>query len=500
MRVSKRTFVALLFATVLAAAPAAEASSVRITGTQLRYAGAGEANRVQIARAPTGEYTIIDPSVRVRAAAGCQSTGRNTAICTGNVTRVTIVGAGGSDRLSATFLEVPVTLDAGEGADTLTGGGGDDLLDGDDGTDTLIGQGGRDDMRGDDEDDRLIGGPGPDIVDGGRGTDTADYSRATGPLAIDLDGNADDGQAGEGDRVEADVDRVVGGPLDDRIVAISGNHTFLGGDGNDALLGGSGTDRLEGEQGNDQLNGGVGSDVLDGGEGDDMADYAGRFDPVDLNLRAGIAITDRGSGARRVRETDNLFSFEAARGSSHADILRGGPGPNILIGGRGNDVFDGDAGGDWMIGGGGRDRADYSNRRAPVRASLDRVTNDGRAGEGDNIDDSVEDIAGGLRGDVLDGNDRRNRVFGGGGRDVVSGLGSADTIDGGDGADRLLGGAGNDSIVGGPGLDSLQGDDGDDRLDARDGRRDGLLCGDGTDTVFTDRIDRVVSDCERERS
>src|SRR4051794_2892263 len=388
MRVMKATCFAAAFGALLVVSPAADASSVRITNGQLRYVGAGEANRVDVARGPAGEYSVIDPSTRVRVGAGCVSTGRNTATCTGQITRVTVVGAGGSDRLSALFLEVPVLLDGGDGSDALTGGGGDDVLDGDDGTDTLTGRGGRDELRGDDDGDRLDGGPGPDILDGGRGLDTADYSDATGPLSIDLDGNADDGTSNEGDRVEADVDRIVGGPFDDRIVAISGNHTFVGGPGNDALLGGSGVDHLEGGVGDDRLNGGVGSDVLDGGEGNDTADYAGRFDPVNLDLRAGTAITDRGSGTRRVRETDSLFSFEAARGSSHDDVLRGGPGANTLIGGQGNDVVDGGAGGDILIGGNGRDRADYSARRAPVNVSLDRQPNDGAPGEGDIVDDS----------------------------------------------------------------------------------------------------------------
>src|SRR3954470_3942685 len=398
MQVRIATCVAVGLGALLGVAPAAGASSVRITNGQLRYVGAGEANRVQVARGPGGEYSVLDPSVRVRVAAGCASTGRNTATCTGEVRRVTVVGAGGGDRLSATFLEVPVTLDGGDGNDVLTGGGGDDVLDGDDGTDTLTGLGGRDEMHGDDDADRLDGGPGPDIVDGGRGVDTAAYSDTTGPLSIDLDGNADDGTSNEGDRVEADVDRIVGGPFDDRIVAVSGNHTFEGGPGNDTLLGGSGVDHLDGGVGDDRLNGGVGSDVLDGGEGNDPADYAGRFDPVNLDLRAGTAVTDRGSGTRRVRETDNLFAIEAARGSSHADVLRGGPGPNALIGGRGDDLLDGGAGGDVLIGGSGRDRADYSARRAPVNVTLDRQANDGGAGEGDFVDDSVEDIAGGSRG------------------------------------------------------------------------------------------------------
>src|SRR3954466_1796830 len=197
---------------MLGAAPAADASSVRITGGQLRYAGAGESNRVDVARGPGGEYSIVDPSTRVRVGSGCQSTGRNTAVCAGTVNRVTVIGSGGSDRLSAPFLEVPVTLDGGSRTDPLPGGGGDDILDGDGGTDTLIGLGGRDELRGDDDADRLDGGPGPDILDGGRGVDTADYSNAPGPVSVDLDGNADDGTSNEGDRVEADVDRIVGSP------------------------------------------------------------------------------------------------------------------------------------------------------------------------------------------------------------------------------------------------------------------------------------------------
>jgi Ca2+-binding RTX toxin-like protein len=493
------TYLIAVIAALLIAAPAADASSVRVTGGKVRYVGAGEANRVQIARGPGGEYTIVDPAVRVRVGAGCQSTGRNTAVCNSAATGAALVGAGGNDRLMATFLDVPVTLDGGDGNDTLVGGGGDDLLDADDGNDTLIGLGGRDELRGDDDTDRLDGGPGADVLDGGTGTDTADYSDAAGPLAIDLDGNADDGGSGEGDRVESDVDRVVGGPFDDRIAAISGTHTLIGGAGNDVLAGGSGVDRLEGGDGDDRLNGGVGSDVLDGGEGSDVVDYAGRFDPVDLDLRAGTAVTDRGSGTRRVRETDNLFSFEAARGSSHADVLRGGPGPNLLVGGRGNDVLDGGPGPDALVGGGGRDRADYSSRRAPVTVSLDGVANDGSAGEGDNVDASTEDVAGGARGDTLTGNDRRNVLTGGGGRDLLRGLGAGDTLEGGDGADRVEGGEGGDALIGNAGLDLLMGGDGGDRVDARDGRRDAVECGQGEDSVTADARDRVDRDCERKR-
>jgi Ca2+-binding RTX toxin-like protein len=501
MSVSKAT--ALLVATFAIlggpAAVTADASTLRIAAGKVRYVAGNEANRVQVVRGAEGEFNVFDPSTRIRVSTGCRSITRTSAVCSGAITGVSITARGGNDRLDVTFLDIPASLDGGDGNDVLIGGGAGDLLDADDGNDSLFGGGGADELRGDPGVDHLLGGAGPDVIDGGTGDDTADYSDATGPLSIDLDGNADDGHSGEGDRVEADVERVVGGPFDDRIAAISGDHVLIGGGGNDTLAGGSGTDRLEGGDGDDRLNGGVGSDALDGGDGSDLADYAGRFDPVDLDLRAGVATTDRGSGTRRVRETDNLFSIESARGSSHADVLRGGPGPNVLAGGPGDDVLDGGAGPDALVGNSGRDRADYSGRRAPLTVTLDGVANDGAGGENDFVHDSTEDLAGGARGDQLTGNDRRNVLLGGGGRDVLVGLGGGDTLHGGDGADRVDGGDGADALVGEAGLDLLLGGPGADRTDARDGRRDGVECGDGRDFVWADRVDRVQADCERER-
>ena len=502
MRVRNATTLGLALAGLICGLipTAAGAASVRISKGKVRYVGAGsEVNRVQIAHAPDGSYTVIDPGARVRVSTGCRSTGRSTAVCSGAINGVSISGRNGGDRLDVRFLEVPATLDGGPGNDVLIGGGANDLVDGDDGNDDLIGNGGADRLQADSGHDDLRGGPAGDVIDGGTGADTVDYADATGPLSIDLDGNADDGTSGEGDRVEADVETVVGGPFDDRIAFVSGRHAAFGRGGNDTLAGGSGTDLLDGGPGDDRVNGGVGSDKLVGGEGSDTADYARRFDHVELDLRAGLAITDRGSGSRRVRETDELHSFENARGTSHADVLRGGPGPNVLVGGPGNDVLDGRHGADALVGGGGRDRADYSVRRAPVTVTLDDQANDGGRGEGDLVAASTEDVAGGARGDRLTGSDRRNTLLGGGGRDTLVGLGGGDTLDGGAGADRLDGGEGADALIGGSGLDLLLGGAGPDRLEARDRRRDGLECGAGGDTAIADRVDRVARDCERER-
>ena len=113
---------------------------------------------------------------------------------------------------------------------------------------------------------------GADTLHGGSGTDTVDYSAALSPVAVDLDGNADDGGPGEKDRVESDVEKVIGSPFGDHLAAISGTHTLSGGLGDDMLIGGTGADKLLGGPGNDTLNGGVGSDELHGDAGVDMAE------------------------------------------------------------------------------------------------------------------------------------------------------------------------------------------------------------------------------------
>jgi Ca2+-binding RTX toxin-like protein len=160
------------------------------------------------------------------------------------------------------------------GDDTINVGNGvgNVLMNGDDGNDVLLGGNGN---------DTLIGGRGSDTLSGGSGNDTADYSAATSNLAIDQDNVADDGIAGENDNVRDDIetilggsgnDRLIGGPSANLIRGGSGNDTIYGGAGNDSLDGGPGHDKLYGEVGNDTLFAKDGqTDTLDGGNGYDKA-------------------------------------------------------------------------------------------------------------------------------------------------------------------------------------------------------------------------------------
>ena len=156
-------------------------------------------------------------------------------------------------------------------ANSLTGGGGIDILDGLAGNDSLYGGNGN---------DSLIGGAGADKLYGGAGTDTADYSASASQVAVYLTTGTASGGTAAGDTFSG-VENVKGSAFNDLmrgdgaanvLTGNDGNDDIRGGDGNDVLLGGAGNDRLMGEAGNDKLTGGDGDDtfLFNGGFGRDQ--------------------------------------------------------------------------------------------------------------------------------------------------------------------------------------------------------------------------------------
>ena len=150
------------------------------------------------------------------------------------------------------IYSLPVTVSGGSGGDSLYGGGLDDVLIGDAGQDSLAGGAGN---------DVLDGGLGPDTLSGGdlvgypatNGFDLVDYSDRAAAVTVTLDGRTNDGEAGEGDNVAANVDDVAGGS------------------GPDVIVGSDLGNELYGEDGNDTIDGGAGADLLAGGGGDDRS-------------------------------------------------------------------------------------------------------------------------------------------------------------------------------------------------------------------------------------
>jgi Ca2+-binding RTX toxin-like protein len=361
-------------------------------------------------------------------------------------------GDTGSDVADYSSRTTPVTVDLGDAipdggsedgaGDTLTSIEG---VTGSQASDVLRGDGGDNTLNGAGSDDRLIGRAGADWLIGGAGADVADYSDRTNPVTADLDGAADDGEPGETDRIETDVE------------------ALLGGAGSDVLTGNNGPNTLSGGPGNDVLNGLLGADVLQGGAGTDSVSYAGR--PTGVLVTLDDAANDGESG-----ETDNVGAdVENVTGGNGNDVLRGSSAANSLSGGPGNDLLDGGLGADVLSGGIGTDTVDYGSRSGNLTVDLDGQPDDGVTGENDNVTADVENVTGGSGNDVLKG---------GGGPNVLLGGAGADTLD-------AL--AGPDTINGGPGNDEIR---------AEDGVGDQIICGGGTDTIARDAIDNVSSDCE----
>jgi len=342
-------------------------------------------------------------------------------------TQLYAFGEGGDDRLTGGSVYDDVdggpgndVVDGGKGGDEVIGGPGDDRLTGGDGDDQLVPSEGTDTADGGPGADELLWSPGPDdfhggtdpgpvisarafprppVVFGDNSVDQVTYQFERQPVAVSLDDNANDGEAGEGDNVHSDVEQVLGGNVDDRLEANSRGNDLNGLFGDDKLFGYGGNDLLRGDDGQDEVRGGEGDDRLEGGYGDDL-----------------------------------------------------------LVGEAGDDVLVGGVGADTMRGGDGVDTVTYDDfRNVPVSVTFDGAANDGTATEADNVGVDVENATGGPNGDSLTGDARANLLVGLAGNDKIDGGEGADALDGGDGddtitsrdgsADGVTCGAGNDTVV-----------------------------------------------------
>lgn len=258
-------FALALCAGALAAAAlpaAASASAVFQQGGTLHVVGfAGETNRWSIARTGINNFRVVDAGAAIGSVGpSCRLDGSpNAAVCSGAqvglIGNVQVDANDGDDTVDARLAAVPALLLGGPGNDTLTGGAGNDFLVGGDGNDVIDGQGGADTFAGQ------------------NGTDRADYISRTGPVDASLDGQADDGAAGEHDNILDDVETIRGGSGNDSLVG-NGNRNFLiGGPGNDIIFGQGGAgDDINGGPGDDRLFAADGlSDDVSCGDGNDQA-------------------------------------------------------------------------------------------------------------------------------------------------------------------------------------------------------------------------------------
>ena len=177
-------------------------------------------------------------------------------------------------RVALTYLDDSATGDAGsmkiayfavtgpqarlvgtDGADVLSGVGGNERIMAGDGDDEINGRAGDDKLYGQAGNDEITGGDGRDALRGGEGDDTL---------------NGGDGADGLG-----------GGAGDDRMNGGRGRDFLGGGTGDDRLIGGAGNDVLKGGHGEDLMTGGTGNDTFRFFNGDSGTDRVSDFDAAD---------------------------------------------------------------------------------------------------------------------------------------------------------------------------------------------------------------------------
>jgi Ca2+-binding RTX toxin-like protein/Tol biopolymer transport system component len=369
--------------------------------------------------------------------------GHDTLMAGSSGTPLAIIARGGAgdDYFSIGGAGGQITVEAGEGKDTVFGLGGPGAA-----TTLLLDAGA--------EDDQLyLGGlAAGSVVDGGAGEDTlfhagpgfdpgvtirnietlmgsgnislsaaqfAGFSAFTGPMGLSaseagtydftgktltniwgMDGSAGDdvirGITGTG------IFNVLAGAGDDRIESAAANNFINGGEGDDTIL---------------LTNQGVGASFILGGAGNDSiqaGDSWGQF-----NGDAGHDTINTGSGGGFVL------------GGADDDLLVGNLGQDNLSGGDGHDTLRGGAGDDWLMG--------------------DESGPDATGG-----DDSIE---GGAGNDTVFAGKGRNQVFGEDGDDQLWSDGEGSLLEGGLGNDRLnlTSAGGNNTLRGGDGNDSFTG-------------------------------------------
>jgi Ca2+-binding RTX toxin-like protein len=276
------------------------------------------------------------------------------------------------------------TVNSGPGNDRIYTGSGDDNVNTGEGFDSSYAYTGNDTIEMGPKNDYAVAGPGTDnvsmgsgedrveeepfpngadVFNGGPDSDAISYysvSPAGSGVTITLNGQPDDGHAGEGDNVndfenlggtegadvligDGDDNSLSGGPGDDVLSAGAGDDRIYPGDGNDRAEGGEGNDYVEGEDEDEE-----GRDILSGGPGDsDLVEYFGRL-PVTMTL-------NNQADDGRAGEGDNISGFEGLEGGDGADTIVGDAANNLLIGNGGNDTMTGGAGSDQLLGEGGDD-------------------------------------------------------------------------------------------------------------------------------------------------
>jgi Ca2+-binding RTX toxin-like protein len=220
-------------------------------------------------------------------AGGCDAPSGGTVVCpvAGPTDALLLAGLAGSDSLSlAGFPETtsPILL-GGEGADTLTGAATEDALVDGAGADSVDAAGGDDAVPNNAGEDDLLAGPGDDLfisdavcegdtLDGGQGTDNANWANFGSAVSLDL-GSGLAGLVGSGGEPTCPSGTPTTLLALEDIEASNHDDVLVGDSGANQLLGRLGADAYHAAAGNDSIlaNSGDSDAVIDCGEGFDTA-------------------------------------------------------------------------------------------------------------------------------------------------------------------------------------------------------------------------------------
>jgi Ca2+-binding RTX toxin-like protein len=411
-----------------------------------------------------GTDTVVEVGVSSATITNTRITGGLGTDSLSGVEQVDLTGNSGNNLLDASaFTLGAVTLDGGEGSDTIAGSASfGDVLDGGvdvDGTpdtdvlranvsgtvtvdDAGLTSNGVTDAISNFESVSLTGGSGDDVIDASGFSGSATINGGAGNDSITGAAGASllNGMSGN--------DTITGQAENDSISGGAGNDDLNGGAGNDDLNGGDGDDTIAGDLGNDTITGDGGKDSIDGGDGDDKIDAGAGNDTVIGGLGDDSILGGSGQDSIEGNEGNDTLN-----GNADADRIEGGDGNDVIFGGAGSDV---------LLGGNGDDQINSQGG------------NDTLLGEDGN--------------DTLNGGAGNELMFGGDGDDSMNGQAGNDTLLGDDGDDTLLGGAGNDLCLGGLG--------GDDYINGQSGKD--TVGGGGDQDVIIDpakeRIDNATHD------
>ncbi len=387
--------------------------------------------------------------------------------------KLTVNGLAGNDTMSpdaaaptGLATRTALSLNGGDGNDSITGGDGNDVINGDLGDDSLIGAKGADTVKGGDGDDLMVwnNGDGSDVNDGDAGIDTVEsngapvgetynyeaaagrvlFKRVAGAPAFTIDFTAEKllvNSIGGDDKFEQ-VGAGLLAPLLITINAGDGLDTIKGSDGSDTLNGDAdndvieslaGVDTLSGGTGNDRLVGGGGGDAVSGGDGDDVMIW-NNGDATDVNNgEAGNdEVVINGSPSL---ETGDINTYRPVNAADPANL-------RVLF---------------------------ARTNLVPFTVNFDaeKLTVNGLAGNDTMSPDAASPTGLATRTTLS-----------------LSGGDGNDSITGGDGNDVINGDLGNDTLIGGKGIDTVSGGDNNDRMIWNNGDGSDVNDGDaGIDTV-----------------